>query len=342
MNKAGKILSISPGNAIPGGEIVIECEGLQLDDFSSFGCFFDGRKARIVGASSNRVLAIVPHSLKKQLVDVYFENGGGRSEPEKIIVGTKLTGDVHQVANPAIDPKDDSIVLTRSGSRNQQLPVTLLRLESDGYLDELPAEIINPTGVAFDSHGKLVVSNRADGEVCQINGGKEVIPVATDMGVATGIAFDSQGIMYVGDRGGTIFKVSGLGDVETWALLEPSVSAYHMAFGKDGKLYVTAPGLCSHDSVYSVDKDGLDEIFFKGLGRPQGLAFDTDGDLFVAACYKGRHGIVKISFDGSKAELIVAGMAIVGLCFNRQGDMIVATSDSIYKLPLEIYGTLLD
>jgi len=342
MNKAGKILSISPSNAIPGGEVLIECEGLQIDDFSAFGCFFDGRKARIIGASPDRVLAIVPHNLKKQLVDVHFENEGGRSEAKKIIVGEKLTGDVHLVSNPAIDPKDDSIVLTRSGSRNQQLPVTLLRLESDGYLDELPAEIMNPTGLAFDAHGKLVVSNRADGEVCQINGGKEVIPVATDLGVATGIAFDSEGAMYVGDRGGTIFKISGLGDVETWALLEPSVSAYHMAFGKDKKLYVTAPGLCSHDSVYRVDKDGLDEIFFKGLGRPQGLAFDSDGDLFVAACYQGRHGVVKISFDGSDAELVVAGMGVVGLCFTRQGEMIVATNDSIYSLPLEIYGTLLD
>ncbi|NNE99970.1 MAG: gluconolaconase [Pyrinomonadaceae bacterium] len=342
MNKAGRILSIDPPNAIPGGEVLIECEGLQFEDFDSFGCFFDGRRARVVGASSERVIAIVPGSLKKQLVDVYIENQGARSEPEKIIVGTKLTDDVHLVANPAIDPKDDSIILTRSGSRNQQLPVTLLRLESDGYLDELPAEIMNPTGLAFDSHGKLFVSNRADGEVCQINGGREVIPVATDLGVATGIAFDSEGVMYVGDRGGTVFKVSGLGDVETWALLEPSVSAYHMAFGNDGKLYVTAPGLCSHDSVYRIDEDGLDEVFFKGLGRPQGLAFDTDGDLFVAACYKGRHGIIKIPAGKDEAELVVSGNGIVGLCFTRQGEMIVATADSIYSLPLETYGTLLD
>ena len=218
----------------------------------------------------------------------------------------------------------------------------MLRLESDGYLDELPVEIMNPTGIAFDPTGKLVVTNRADGEVCQINANREIVPVATDLGVATGIAFDSDGAMYIGDRGGTIFRISNLGDVETWALLEPSVSAYHMAFGNDGNLYVTAPGLCSHDSVYRVDKDGLDQVFFKGLGRPQGLAFDTDGELYIAACYKGQRGVVKVSFDGSQAELVVAGTGIVGLCFNRQGEMIVATGDSVYSLPLEIYGTLLD
>ena len=51
---------------------------------------------------------------------------------------------------------------------------------------------------------------------------------------------------------------------------------------------------------------------------------------------------MKVSFDGSQAELVVAGTGIVGLCFNRQGEMIVATGDSVYSLPLEIYGTLLD
>lgn len=342
MNKAGKILSIDPPNAIPGGEILIECEGLQIDDFKSFGCYFDGKKAQTIGVSSERILALVPDELSKQTVEVYLECEGERSGSEEIIVGRKVADDLHLVANPAIDPKDGSIVVTRSGSRGQQLPVTLLRIQNDGFLEEMPAQIMNPTGVAFDKHGKLVVSNRADGEVYRINHGEEVVPIASDLGVATGIAFDKEGVMYVGDRSGTIFRITELGDVETWAILEPSVSAYHIAFGLDECLYVAAPGLCSYDSVYRVDKDGLDEIFFKGLGRPQGLAFDNERNLYVAACKKGRHGIVKISDDGKNAEMVVAGMLIVGLCFSQKGEMIVATNDSIYSLPLGISGTLFD
>ena len=40
--------------------------------------------------------------------------------------------------------------------------------------------------------------------------------------------------------------------------------------------------------------------------------------------------------------MFVAGMNVVGLCFTRAGEMIVATNEDVYNLPLGIYGTLLD
>ena len=183
---------------------------------------------------------------------------------------------------------------------------------------------------------------RADGEVCRVNFDEEVMPFASDMGIATGIAFDKNGVMFVGDRSGTIFRVSELGKAESFAVLEPSVSAYHLAFGADGKLYVTAPGLASFDAVYRIDEDGTDTVFYRGLGRPQGIAFDANGNLYAAACVRGGHGIVRIPPDGKSAELFVSGMNIVGLCFSRKGEMIVATGDTVYSLPVGIQGTLLD
>ena len=342
MNKAGKILSIEPPFAIPGGEISITCENLKIEDASSFFCYFNGIQARITGASGTRVLAVVPTDLDASEAEIYIENSGEKSESKKIRIGKKIAENLHMVANPAVDPKDDSLILTRSGSRGQKLPVTLLRLETDGYLDELTADVLNPTGIAFDEMGKLFITNRADGEVVQVNNGKEVVPLAGELGIATGIAFDKEGYMYVGDRSGTIFKISEMGDTEAWSVIEPSVSAYHMAFGLDENLYVTAPGLCSHDSIYQLDKSGLDQIFYKGLGRPQGLAFDEEGNLYLAACLKGRHGIIKISDGGSQAEVFVAGIGIIGLCFTRKGEMIIATRDKIYSLNAGIYGVLLD
>jgi sugar lactone lactonase YvrE len=133
-----------------------------------------------------------------------------------------------------------------------------------------------------------------------------------------------------------------MGTPETFAVLEPSVSAYHLAFGPDGRLFVTAPGLASYDAVHVIDHTGFDEKYFRGFGRPQGLAFDTFGNLYVAACYAGRHGIVRISRNGLDAETFVAGNNIVGLCFTRDRDMIVATNDSVYSIPAGIEGTLLD
>ena len=342
MSKAGRIVSINPSYAIPGGEISIECEGFEINQADEYGVYFDGQKARLVGASSNRILAIVPDNFDTTDVEVYLENGGERSASANLTVGKKLAGDMHIVANPAVDPKDDSIILTRSGSRGQHLPVTLFRFEKDGFLEELSADVMNPTGIAFDQKGSFYVTNRSDGEVCRIERDTEIITFSTGLGIATGIAFDSQNEMFVGDRSGTIYRISDFGSSESFATIEPSVSAYHLAFGSDGRLYVTAPGLSSFDSIYAVDKAGFDTKFFRGLGRPQGLAFDKAGNLYVAACLHSKRGIIKISPDAEKAELFIAGNNVIGLCFTRKGEAIIATNEAVYSLPLRIYGTLLD
>jgi hypothetical protein len=49
--------------------------------------------------------------------------------------------------------------------------------------------------------------------------------------------------LYVGDRTGTIFRVNEIGEEKAWAQIEPSVSAYHLAFGPDGSLFVTGQRL---------------------------------------------------------------------------------------------------
>src|SRR5260370_28673686 len=93
--------------------------------------------------------------------------------------------------------------------------------------------------------------------------------------------------MYVGDRTGTIYLVNGIGEEKAWATLEPSVSAYHLACGPDNALYVTGPTVSSFDSIMRIDQDGEASVFFRGLGRPQGLAFDREGNLYVAASWRG-------------------------------------------------------
>lgn len=339
MTSEPAIESVMPGFSIPGGEVLILCRGFGPEDARGLICEIGGTEARIVGVSSARVLALVPEDAQWGDVEVVLRSADSTASA-RIVVGRKLAGDLHQVANPAVDPKDGSIVLTRSGSRGQELPVTLFRLDPDGFLSEMPAVVMNPTGVAFDPHGRLVVSNRADGEVVQINNDSEIVPLAGDLGVATGVAFDETGDMFVGDRSGTVYRIGALRSAETWAVMEPSVSAYHLAFGPDGALFVSAPGLCSHDVIYRIDREGSVEIFYKGLGRPQGLAFDVDGNLYVAACLKGRHGIVKIAFDGSSAEVFVAGMGLVGLCFTSAGTLIAATGDAVYGIEVGKEGLL--
>lgn len=336
-----KIISVEPALAIPGGEVAVNFEGLRPHPDFGYRCWIGGEEARLTGASNSRMLASVPEELLSVDVGVTVEGADGKSEPFSIKVALQWADDLHIVANPAIDPSDGSVIVTRSGSRGQQLPVTLFRVSGPDRVDEIRAEFLNPTGIAFDASGKMFVTNRADGFVGEVTRLGEVIPYASDLGIPTGLAFSEDNRLFVGDRTGKIYSITDYGAGETFATLEPSVSAYHMAFGPDGMLYVTAPGLASFDSVYAVDGAGFDRKHFKGLGRPQGLAFDRTGNLYVAACFKGRRGIVKIHKDGATAEHLVAGNNVIGLCFGREGEMFIATNEALYCLPIGVQGTLI-
>jgi sugar lactone lactonase YvrE len=125
-----------------------------------------------------------------------------------------------------------------------------------------------------------------------------------------------------------------------WTQVEPSVSAFHLAFGPDDSLYIAGPTVTSFDSIWRINPDGDVDVFFKGLGRPQGLAFDRDGNLYVAGALRGRRGIVRISPQG-EAKVIVAGMNLIGLAFSSAGEMAVVSIDSVYSVPAQIKGILL-
>lgn len=334
------IKSVFPKNAIPGGDIEILVDGLRFEPGDGISCFVNGIRTHVNSASSRRVVAVMPE-VDDSTAIVQLEADKSETNGTIVTAGKLLANEMHIVANPAIDPADDSLILTRSGARGQQLANTLYRLETDGYLDELPVEVMNPTGIAFGPTGVLYVSNRADGTVCRIDRGETAVVVASELGVATGLAFSPAGEMFVGDRSGTIYRIFEDGGKESYATVEPSVAAFHIAFGPDGRLYVSSPGFASHDSIYAVGEDGFVDSYVRGLGRPQGLAFDRDGNLYVAACFRGRHGVVRVDNETREIEHFIAGNGVVGLCFTRNGEMIVATVDSAYSLNLGIYGTLL-
>jgi sugar lactone lactonase YvrE len=175
---------------------------------------------------------------------------------------------------------------------------------------------------------------------------------AEGMGIATGIAFDGDGNLYVGDRSGTIFKVgpergaagvlAGTGSVAereifVYATLEPSMAAYHLAFSDEGILYVTGPTTSSNQAIWAIDRDGQTSVFYRGLGRAQGMAFDVDGNLFVAASWQGQRGVVRLTPD-REVSLAVSGSNVVGLAFLDDGCATLATRDSLYHVCLDVEG----
>ena len=342
MSKTPIIERIVPEAAIPGGEIAIDLAALR--ETTVDGVTIDGFAAHLVAKSRSRILALVPSECDRGEVAVSARDRANRVRPYAnagLIVGTKLAGDVHPVTNPAFDPADGSLYVTRSGSRGEHVPVSLYRVTADGIVEEFSGDITNPTAIAFSPRGQMFVTSRLDGTVYRVSAVNGCSVFASELGIATGLAFNTDGDMFVGDRAGTIFKVNEIGEATEWAAHEPSVSAYHLAVGPDDALYVSGPTVSSFDSITRFDKFGAAEVFFHGLGRPQGLAFDVKGNLYVAASLRGRRGIVRISPDAKEVQLLVAGMNVVGLALGQNGDMIAATNDCVYRLKIGIEGLLL-
>jgi sugar lactone lactonase YvrE len=157
------------------------------------------------------------------------------------------------------------------------------------------------------------------------------------MGVATGAAFDADGNLFVGDRSGTIFKINPERQIFVYATLEPSIAAYHLALDAAGTLYVTGPTLSSNDAIWAIDTHGEARPWFRGIGRPQGLALDRDGNVYLSACLHGQRGLVRITPHG-EATLALAGTNLVGLAFSPLGTTILATSEAVYDVDLGVEG----
>jgi sugar lactone lactonase YvrE len=196
---------------------------------------------------------------------------------------------------------------------------------------------MNATALAFDREGFLYISSRYDGIVYQVTPAGSMSVYVEGMGVATGIAFDPDENLYVGDRQGTIFKISPSRQIYVFATVEPSIAAYHLAFGPDRHLYITGPTTSSFDSVYRVAPTGDVDTFYRGLGRPQGMAFDAEGRLYVAASLGGRRGVVRFGAD-RQPELFLSGPNIVGLAFTPSRSIVVATNSVLYRVDAGIKG----
>jgi sugar lactone lactonase YvrE len=67
------------------------------------------------------------------------------------------------------------------------------------------------------------------------------------------------------------------------------------------------------------------------------MAFDAEGNLYVAASLGGRKGVVRID-PGRRPELFLSGPGIVGLAFTPSRAMVVATTNAIYRVDVQIKG----
>jgi sugar lactone lactonase YvrE len=295
-----------------------------------------GVPARLDLAREDLLLAKVPTGAMTGMV--MLEVNGQESNGIPCEVGARIAQNLHPVANPAVDAAGN-LYVTLSGSRGQKVPVSVYKISPRGILTPFVHEIVNPTGMAFGPDGDLYISSRFDGQVYRVTAEGTASVFARNLGVATGIAFDREGFLYVGDREGTIHRVNRQGMATVFASLAPSVAAFHLAFNAPGNLYVTNPSMSGYDAIHRISPDGEVRAFVTDLGRPQGMAFDQQGNLYVVAYYRGDAGVLKITPEG-EVNLVVSGINLVGLALEPMGHMIVVSTSAVYRLNREALETL--
>src|SRR5689334_13488170 len=140
MRTPARILGIDPPYAIAGGEVIIDCADFDTRIPHHCGVVVGDTPAHLVALGPKRVLITVPET-KGGEVEVRLQTGTVLSEPARLTVARKLAGDLHPVANPAFDPDDGALFVTRSGSRGEELPVTLFRIDLSGEVSEYSGDI---------------------------------------------------------------------------------------------------------------------------------------------------------------------------------------------------------
>jgi uncharacterized protein (TIGR03437 family) len=326
--------NLTPAAALPSAEVELTGSNLGPTSSNPPVVLVNGTAAHLLMSRPTRLVFQVPAVASTGQVEVRTQSASSNSVA--LQVARELNSGLHPVTSPAVS-RSGMVYATISGPRGKATPVSVVRISADGRGTPFVEGVLNATGIAFNPDGDLFVTSRAEGTVYRVDPAGEFTSYAEGMGVATGAAFDRDGNLYVGDRSGTIFKINPERKIFVHATLEPSVSAYHMAVNAAGTLFVTGPTLSSNDAIWAIEPNGDTRAWYRGLGRPQGLAIARDGSIYVAACLEGRRGIVRVTAGGN-ASLVLSGTNLVGLAFSPLGTAVLATNQAVYDVDLGVEG----
>src|SRR4051812_36275632 len=123
------VRAIHPPRAIEGGRINLDGSGFPVAEPVLPQVSVGDLPARVVYASSSRIGAIVPTGLDGGRVPVRIGTGSG--EAVFVDVAAPFATGLHQVDNPVFD-RDGNLYVTYSGTRGQQVPVSIFRVRPNG------------------------------------------------------------------------------------------------------------------------------------------------------------------------------------------------------------------
>ena len=157
-----RVTAIHPLLAIEGGRVIIEGADFPVDEPTLPEVWIGGARARLVYASPSRIAAVVPSGLEGGHAAVCV--GAAADVATSIEIAAPFATGLHQVDNPVFD-RGGNLYVDYSGTRGQQVPVSIFRVRPNGAREAFSSGIVNPTSMAIDPSGQLYVSSRFEGSV---------------------------------------------------------------------------------------------------------------------------------------------------------------------------------
>src|SRR5258708_6888302 len=156
-----RVAAIHPLQAIEGGRLTLEGSGFPVDGPSLAEVRIGELPARVAFASSTRIDAIVPFGLDGGRAAVRVAMPGDARDvdapPRYVQIGARFATGLHQVDNPVFD-REGNIYVTYSGTRGEQVPVSIFRVRPDGTRETFSSGLDNPTSHPIFPDGPFLVS----------------------------------------------------------------------------------------------------------------------------------------------------------------------------------------
>ena len=191
--------------------------------------------------------------------------------------------------------------------------------------------LVGPEGLTFDSNGVLYVGSTT-GRITRITpDGFVSVFVETGRSLA-GLATGPQDAIWAAAfNTGEVLEITQTGviRVATTGLDGPNA----IAFDRFQRPLVTAIGLGGRPQVALIEPDTTYRTLTREITSPNGLAFGSDGALYVADTFQNRVVRMEESDDGTLTtpQIYASGLGFPdGIAFDDNGDLFVAGAGQIW------------
>jgi len=179
-------------------------------------------------------------------------------------------------------------------------------------------------GVAINSNNEVFVSENNSGKIFKLDAsGNQTLFVSTDFR-ANDMVFDQDNNLFIAEPfTSRIFKVEPAGLINSNYFSLSSSSPYGIAI-YNGALYFSGENSAN---VTKVNSDLTSEAYANGFFTPEGIAFDSDGNLYVAD--RNDRKLFKITQNGVKTTLATSIRNIRGVAVSPANDVYFTTYNTL-------------